>query len=61
MKGITRRQFMRVQFACRHCGAGALRIAAVTETWVRVECLLCGKESAIERRADSVPVVRPAA
>ena len=49
-----------MEFVCGHCGAGALRIVVVTEKWVRVECVLCGKESAIERKADSVPVAKPA-
>ena len=49
----------RVEFVCGHCGAGALRIIGVTDKAVRVECLSCGKESTIERRAESLPVSKP--
>jgi predicted RNA-binding Zn-ribbon protein involved in translation (DUF1610 family) len=48
-----------VEFVCEHCGATALRIGVVTDKTVKIECLSCGKESAIERRADSAPVVKP--
>jgi len=39
-----------LEFACEHCDAGSLRIVAVTEKTVKVECLMCGQESTIPRR-----------
>jgi hypothetical protein len=48
-----------VEFVCEHCGAGSLRIVGVTDKTVRVECLSCGKESAIERGADPEPLAKP--
>jgi len=48
-----------VEFVCGHCGGGSLRIVAVTEKNVRVECLSCGKESVIQRNAVSIPAAKP--
>ena len=48
----------RVEFACEHCGAGALRLVAVVDKTVRVECLSCGKESIFERRAEPTPMAK---
>jgi len=47
-----------VEFVCGHCGAGALRLVDVSEKIVKVECLSCGKESVVERQADSAPVIK---
>jgi len=46
----------RVEFVCEHCGAGALRLVAVLDKTVRVECLSCGKESIFERRVEPTPM-----
>jgi hypothetical protein len=49
----------RVEFVCGHCAGRSLRIVAVAEKNVRVECLSCGKESMIERDAASRPAAKP--
>jgi len=38
-----------MEFVCEHCGAGAVRIVAVTDETIKVECVMCGKESIIQR------------
>jgi hypothetical protein len=48
-----------VEFVCAHCGGRSLRIVKVAEKVVRVECLSCSKESAIQRGADSIERVNP--
>jgi len=38
-----------MELVCEHCGVGALRIVAVKDKTIRIECVMCGKESTIQR------------
>jgi transcription elongation factor Elf1 len=48
-----------VEFVCAHCDGKSLRIVKVAEKIVRVECLSCGKESAIQRNDNSMQRDKP--
>jgi len=49
----------RMEFACEHGNAGSLRIIAVADKTVRVECLSCGRESMIQRGDPPMQVADP--
>ena len=49
-----------MEFVCVHCGAKALRIVAVVDKTVTVECLACGKKSTFEHQTEPAPVTKAA-
>ena len=48
-----------MDFVCRHCSARALQIIDVSDDMVRIRCVFCGKESAIERPAEPTTALKP--
>jgi transcription elongation factor Elf1 len=49
-----------MEFVCGHCGSRSLWLVAMKDEHVTVECLTCGKQSAIDRAAAPVPANPPA-